>query len=199
MNPRLLLPLVIVSLAFAPPARSADSEDEAAHAALRQIKATYENAIRTGDLAPLKALFAPETTAVMILGQEVKSFAELEQHWKYVRDLIGPGGSYTTTLKPERSLIYGDLAVSRGESDEVVKTGSGHEFAFTSRWTAVSRRTGGEWKVIRLHGSMEPVTNVFTTMFLQRAKLLYGCGGLGLGALLGAGAVLLRKRRSSAA
>ena len=194
---RFALAIPLAVLAASNCSRAAD--EDPAHAALRQIKTTYETAVRTGDLTPLKPLFAPETTAVMLLGQEVTSFAELEQHWKFVRDLIGPGGSYTTTLKPETSLIFGDIALSRGTSDELVKTGSGREFAFTSRWTAVSRRVGSEWKVIRLHGSMDPVSNVFTALFLQRAKLTYGLGGLVLGAVLGAGAMALRKRRSAAA
>jgi ketosteroid isomerase-like protein len=194
-----LLPAIALLLSFAPAAHSANEDDESAHAALRQIKTVYENAIRTGDLSPLKPLFVPETSAVMILGQEVKSFAELEEHWKYVRNLIGPGGSYSTTLHPERSLIYGDIAVSRGVSDEVVTTGAGQEYKFTSRWTAVSHRVGNEWKVIRLHGSMDPVTNVFTTTFLRSTKYTYGIGGVIVGALLGSVMVLLLKKRSAAA
>jgi ketosteroid isomerase-like protein len=186
--------LTLASAAFATP-----TDDEAAHAALRQIKAVYEKAVSTGDLTPLKGLFLPETTAVMLLGQEIKSYDELEQHWKYVRGLIGPGGSYSTTLQPETSLIYGDFAVSRGTSDEVVKTGAGKEFRYTSRWTAVSRRVGDQWKVIRLHGSMDPVTNVFTMSFLRAAKLTYGIGGLMVGALLGAVLVLLVRKRPASA
>ena len=198
MNCSLRLGLLLV-LVFTCSGRAATPGEDPAHDALRQIKATYETAIRTGDLSPLRPLFATETTAIMLLGHEVKSFAELEQHWKYVRGLIGPGGSYTTTLKPEPSLIFGDVALSRGTSDEVVKTGTGKEFAFTSQWTAVSRRVNGEWKVLRLHGSMDPVTNVFTTTFLQQARLSYGGGGLLVGALLGAGVVLFLKKRSATA
>jgi len=198
MIPRPLAAVALL-LALTVIARSANGDDESAHAALRQIKTVYENAIRTGDLSPLKPLFVPETSAVMILGQEVTSFAELEEHWKYVRGLIGPGGSYATTLHPERSLIYGEIAVSRGLSDEVVTTGAGQEYKFTSRWTAVSRRIGNEWKVIRLHGSMDPVTNVFTQTFLKSTKYTYGIGGVVVGALLGSVSVLLLKKRSPAA
>jgi ketosteroid isomerase-like protein len=189
----------LLTLLLAPvAARAADAEDPAHHA-LRQMKATYEAAIRTGDLAPLKPLFTSETSAVMLLGQEIKSFAELEEHWKHVRDLIGAGGTYTTTLNPETSLIYGEVALSRGTSDEHVKSSSGLEFKFTSRWTAVSRRIGSEWKVVRLHGSMDPVNNVFVTTFLQRAKLTYGLGGVALGLALAFGLGLLLKKRSAAA
>ena len=198
MNLRLPATLFASALMIAAAGRAATPEDPA-HDALRRIKGTYEKAVHSGDLTPLKALFAPETTAVMILGHEVKSFAELEQHWKYVSDMIGPGGSYTTTLKPETSLILGDVALSRGTSDELVKTAAGREYAFTSSWTAVSRNTGGEWKVLRLHGSMDPVTNVFTSTFMQRAKLTYGIGGVVLGAAIGLGIGFLRKKRSAAA
>jgi ketosteroid isomerase-like protein len=196
-RPRLLFSSLL-SLATAILGQAAQ-DDDAAHAALRQLKTTYETAIRLGDLAPLRSLFTPETSAVMILGQEIRSFAELESHWAYVRNLIGPGGTYTTTLKPELSLIYGDTAVARGESDEVVRTAAGKEYRFTSRWTAIGRRVGGEWKIVRLHGSMDPVNNVFVAAFLSGAKLTYGVGGLVVGAVLGAGAMFLLRRRSTAA
>lgn len=190
-----LLPLLV----FAGGAAHAATAEDPGHAALRELKATYEKAVHTGDLSPLRPLFTPDTTAVMILGQEIRSFAELEQHWKYVRDLIGAGGSYTTTLKPEPSLIVGDFALARGTSDELVKTDEGTEYAFTSRWTAVCRQIDGQWKVLRLHGSMDPVTNVFTTTFMHRAKLIYGLGGIVLGAATGLGIGLLRRKRSAAA
>jgi ketosteroid isomerase-like protein len=193
---KLRLVAVLLALPFAAFAADAPAAPEdPAHNALRQLKSTYETAVRTGNLEALKPLFAPETTAVMILGQEVKSYAELEEHWKFVRGLIGPGGTYTTKLNPETSLIFGEIALSRGTSDELVRTKEGREYAFTSRWTAVSRNVGGEWKVLRLHGSMDPVTNVFTTTFMQRAKLTYGIGGVVVGLVLG---IIVGRRRKTA-
>lgn len=181
---RCLIPvLAIFGLSFA---TAADTPaGDAAHAALREIRATYEKAASTGDLAPLKELFAPETSAVMTLGTEVKSFAGLEEHWAHVRGLLGEGGTYQTTLNPEPSLIFGDIALARGTSDDVVRTGDGREFRFQSKWTAVCRQIDGHWKVLRLHASMDPVNNVFTAAFLQNTKLLYGFGGAVLGIVLG--------------
>jgi ketosteroid isomerase-like protein len=189
--------LVILGVASAP-AIAAD-DPAAAHDALRVIKSTYEKAVATGDLAPLKELFAPDTTAVMALGTEIKSFSELEEHWKYVRALLGEGGTYATTLNPEPSLIFGDLAIARGTSDDVAKTGDGREFRFQTRWTAVCRLIDGQWKVLRLHASMDPVNNVFIDTFLKKAKTGYGLGGLALGAALGLVIGRLTKRRASSA
>lgn len=180
-------------------ASAAVNADEPAHEALRQIRATYEQAVATGDLQPLRALFTADTSAVMTLGHEIKTFEELEQHWNYVRGLIGPGGTYTTKLNPQPSLIFGDIAVARGTSDDVVKTSEGREFRFNSTWSAVCRRIDGQWKVLRLHASMDPVTNVFATTFLQRAKIIYGGGGLAVGAIIGLLAGLLLKRRRAPA
>jgi ketosteroid isomerase-like protein len=197
-HPRCLLAaFALVGLSFA---GAADNPvDEAAHAALRNIRATYEKAASTGDLAPLKALFAPETSAVMTLGTEIKSFAELEAHWSYVRGLLGEGGTYQTTLKPETSLIFGDLALARGLSDEVARTGNGREFRFESKWTAVCRQIDGQWKVLRLHASMDPVNNVFTAAFQKQTRLTYGVGGIGLGLVVGLILGRLFKRKPASA
>jgi hypothetical protein len=165
-------------------ASGADDENEAMHQSLRELRTIYESAIETGDFAPLKGLFTPETTAVMVLGQEISSFEELEGHWAYIRELIGEGGSYRTSLNPERSLIIGGVAVSHGTSDEVVTTGSGTEFKFNTKWTAVSHLVDGKWQVVRLHASMNPVGNVFTAAFMKKAKTTYGIGGLVIGAVL---------------
>jgi len=187
--PRLLL---VLTLAVSPalPMSAADT-DAAAHDALRQIKATYEKAVASGDITPLRELFLPETTAVMTLGDELRSFDELTAHWDQVRGLIGDGGSYTTTLTPEPSLLFGDLALARGTSDDAVKTGDGREFRFQSRWTAVCRNVDGSWKVLRLHASMPPVSNVFTNALLRKTTLTWGLLGAASGLI--AGFVLGRK------
>jgi hypothetical protein len=62
-------------------------------------------------------------------------------------------------------------------------------------WTAVSRKVEGDWNVIRMHGSIDPITNVFVMTELKAAKWIYGLGGLILGLALGVLSRFIRRRR----
>jgi hypothetical protein len=51
----------------------------------------------------------------------------LKAYWKQIQDLIGPGGSYLVTVNVAKTDLYGDVAVSRGDTQDVVQLGSGRE------------------------------------------------------------------------
>jgi ketosteroid isomerase-like protein len=172
----------------APPA-SAASED-ADHEALRRLKTAYEEAIRDNRIDALAPYFHADFHGVMVTGRPVNSFADVQQFWHDIRGLIGNGGTYTTTLNPERSVILGDTALARGTADDVVKTSDGHEFRFTTLWTATLQRDGGNWKIRSVQGTMDPIANPFVREFARRTVVYsaWGAGltGLVLGLLLGA-------------
>jgi hypothetical protein len=95
--------------------------------------------------------------------------------------------------------LYGDVAVSRGNTDDVVRLGNGKELRFNSFWTAICRKESGAWKVIRMEAAMDPVDNVFVSLKLQRASLSYGIGGFIAGAVVVFVVQLLRSRTRMAA
>jgi len=125
----------------------------------------------------------------------VKNVDELQRFWADIHQLIGEGGTYTTTLKPERSVILGDVALARGSSDDVVVTSEKREYRFSSFWTAVLHKQAGQWKVVQLQGTIDPIDNPFVHEFNRRymraAIPLSVLGGVVLGL---AAAWLLRKR-----
>src|SRR5208337_4308476 len=74
---------------------AADDGDRAAdHEALRKLRATYEDAVNGNNLAPLKPLLADGFTGVMISGEEIKSFEDLQAFWKRAWEMLGTGGRY---------------------------------------------------------------------------------------------------------
>jgi hypothetical protein len=133
----------------------------------------------------------------MITNEHVRNLEEMRAFWRRIRELIGAGGRYTTTLKPERSVIMGDLALARGTTDDVVVTGDGQEYRFSTSWMVVCRREGGQWKVLRAQGTMDPVQNQFVRTFLRRAgfqgALIGGLAGVAAGWLI---AILFRRFRT---
>jgi ketosteroid isomerase-like protein len=157
------------------------ADEQADHEALRKIKAVYEESLKSDDLSKLFPHLGGNMTAVTPTGEEVKGAQQLQAYFKSIWDLIGKGGTYQVKVNVTNTDLYGDIAVSYGTTDEFVKTAEGREYKFPMLWTAVARREGDGWKAIRMHGSMNPLTNVFVTTRLNATKWIYGGGGLVVG------------------
>jgi ketosteroid isomerase-like protein len=169
----------------ATPAATAPASDEAEHEALRQMKAFYEAAIRDNKIDVMAPYFSDDFYGVMLTGRIVKSFDDVKKYWADVHALMGEGGSYTTTLNPERSVIVGDVALARGTSSDVVVTAEKREYRFTSMWTAVLRKQDGQWKLTQVQGTIDPIDNPFVREFNRRyfwvATPFSALGGLVIG------------------
>lgn len=172
----------IVLFAIASTTR-ADLESD--RAALRIIKAAYEEACKAGDPAKLGPYLTKEATGVMVTGEEVVGLDGIKAYWAKIQSLMGPGGSYATTVNVDTTEVFGDVAVSRGTTDDVVRVAGGKELKFNSRWTAVCRREDGAWKIHRMQASLDPIQNVFIATRVTGAKLTFGIGGAAVGLILG--------------
>jgi ketosteroid isomerase-like protein len=186
------------SAAQAPEAAAPAAADEAEHEALRQLKAAYERAISENNIDTLAPYFSDQFHGVMLTGRVVQSFDEVKRFWADMRELIGEGGSYTTTLNPERSVISGDMALARGSSSDVVVTSEKEEFRFTSYWTAVLQKQAGQWKLVQVQGTIDPIDNPFVREFNRRENRvvipLSAIGGVVLGLIV---AWVIRRRRTA--
>jgi ketosteroid isomerase-like protein len=180
---------------------SSSGTDEAEHEALRKLKAVYEDAVGNNHIDALSGSFHSDFHGVMVTGRAVNSFADVQQFWRDIRGLIGEGGSYTTTVNPERSVILGVVALARGTTDDVVKTSDGHEYRFTTLWTATLQKEGGAWKIRSVQGTMDPIANPFVREFekrlLVRVSSGVGVASLVIGALIGAVWQRRRNRRTA--
>lgn len=193
----------VLSLCLAPPAQAqapATLQEEAEHEALREIRRIYEQAVDQNQIELLRPLLHPEFTGVMVTGRAVASIDEVRDYWRDIWTLIGEGGRYSSTVKPEWSTLFGDVAVARGTTEDVVVTGEGREFRFETFWTAVLQKDDGRWKLRRVQGSMDPVTNPFVREFMRRTALQGGFVGGAIGLAVGFGAAFLiaRRRRRTA-
>jgi ketosteroid isomerase-like protein len=166
------------------------ASEEADHEALRRLKTAYEEAVRNNRIDALAGHFHPDFHGVMVTGRPVNSFADVQKYWRDIHVLMGEGGSYTTTVNPERSVILADVALARGTTDDVVKTSDGHEYRFTTLWTATLQRDGADWKIRSVQGTMDPIGNPFVREFAKRTLVRVasgvGAASLLLGALMGA-------------
>jgi ketosteroid isomerase-like protein len=172
------------------------ADEQADREALAKIRGIYEEVVKSDDLSKLLPHLSGNFTAVAPTAVEVKGTQELQSYFKGIWDLIGKGGAYQVKVNATNTEFYGDIAVSYGTTDEFVKTAEGKEYKFPMLWTAVSRREDGGWKAIRMHGSIDPLTNVFVKTQLNATKWIYGGGGVAVGLVAGLFLAMLRRARS---
>jgi ketosteroid isomerase-like protein len=183
----LLINLLFFSAAFAQTSAPGD-EHTADRAALRELAGQYEKAIDNGDLRVLAPSIASEASAVFATNDEVQGLEAMQKYFDSIRERLGKNSSYIVKLDPDRTEFFGDLALAHGRSDETAKFGSGREYHFATRWTAVLRKDGGHWKAQRLHVSMDPFDNPAITARLQMRTWVIAAAGLltaGVAFLLG--------------
>jgi ketosteroid isomerase-like protein len=189
---RLVLHLAVLligglAVAFFASSALAQDADEADHQALRKLKAVFEQAASENNLDLLKPYVHEKFSAVTYTDREFFDFEAFKARWQKTRDEIVGDGSYKVTLLPERSEIYGDLAITRGDSENVLINSAGKKFEFTSHWTAVCRKIDGEWKIVRAHSSLDPFGNPMLVDGVKSKLVQVGAaaalGGLVLGGI----------------
>lgn len=162
----------------------ATEEDKAA---LRNLRGVYEQAIAKRDLAALKPHLAADFTAVMITADEVTGYDGILGYWKKVEDFLGKDGTYQVSIDPDDTIFEGNIAIAKGRAREHVVR-SGKTLEFTSQWTAIARKEGTEWKLVRIQASIDPVGNPIITALQGYTRWAIGLaalvGGLVIGRLL---------------
>lgn len=199
----LFLGLLVLITAFEPRLYAfGPEEDEADHEALRQLKAVFEEAVNKNQMDLLKPYLHDPFSVVTYTDRKFTDFDVFKTAWQKRRDSLLAGGSYTVELIPDRSLLYGDTAITMGTSVNVLVTGGGDEYRFPANWTAVCRKVDGAWKIVRTHSSMDPFGNPMILARFRKAAIQFVIGGLVGGLVLGwiAARIFarLRSKRSAA-
>ena len=155
--------------------------------ALRNMRGIYEKALATRDLSLLKPHLAADFTAVMITADEVKGYDGILSYWKKVEDFLGKDGTYQVSVDPDDTIFEGSIAIAKGRAKEHVVRG-GKTLDFTSQWTAVARKEGDAWKIVRIQASIDPIGNPIIAVLQGYKQWFIGLaalvGGLVLGRLL---------------
>ena len=191
-----LLSITIICLGLCVLSFSVRADEESDRAALRMIRTNYMEAANSGDPSKIAPFLSKEVTGVMVTGEEVKGLDGLVAYWKKIQDLIGQGGSYHVTVNVDKTDLYGDISVSHGNTDDVVRLGTGKELQFHSLWTAVCHKEDGIWKVVRMEAAMDPIDNVFVSLRMAKAKIVAGAVGLVAGVILTFAVSILKRRKA---
>lgn len=172
--------IITLLLALCLPVLAAE-EDKVA---LRNLKSIYEKAIASRDLATLKPHLAADFTAVMITADEVKGYGGILDYWKKVEDFLGKDGTYQVTIDPDDTIFEGNIAIAKGRANEHAVR-NGKTLDFVSQWTAIARKEGGEWKLVRIQASIDPVGNPIIKALQGYKEWFIGVAALVGGLLIG--------------
>jgi len=175
---------------------AASSDDD--HALLRALIPLYEQTAREGKPEIFKPYLDPEFSGIVVTGDAVEGFSGLQEYWDRMGKTLGDGGQYQVKVNlAGPAIITGNIAVAHGTTQDTVLRG-GKEYHFDGQWSAVLRKDQGQWKLLRMHASMYPISNPFVSELVWWAKLLWGTiagiGGLLIGWVLH---VIFAKRRKT--
>lgn len=126
---------------------------------LREIQAIFEDAVLNNTIGNIKTHIHPDFSFVSFSDSLFTNFEAFETQWKKTRAEMVGSGSFTTALNPLPADFHGDIAVTQGNSDNVLVNPKGKTFNYTSNWTVVFKRDGDNWKVLRAHNSLNPFDN----------------------------------------
>ena len=120
---------------------------------------------------------------------------EFDAFWKRFKNLIGERGTYQVKVITDETDFFGDVGVSRGHTEELIHTAGGKDYQIQARWTAVTRKENGQWKIFRVQGSVNPIANPAINELVGKTRLMFGASGAAAGLVLTLfGCLLWRKR-----
>lgn len=171
--------------------RAADREQ------LRELKAIAEKAMSGENMIhTLRDHVTDDFTIVTFTSRQFDDFDVFVKEWNTSRQKFLDGGTFEVTMDPKPTVFDGDIATCYGDSTNVMITGDGTRYEFASPWTAVCRKEGDEWKIVRAHSSIDPFGNPVLNANVRRYFWRIGLGAAVGGAALAMLGCALKRRKA---
>jgi len=189
--------VLLTTLLFSLPVFAVTPENQAEHDALRKLKADLTAAINTRDYAAMQANLHQPFMATVITQDSFSDFDKLKDYFDslYTRDTLRVKSISVAAEADELSQIFqGTFALTKGSTKEHYKMADGRDFDVDGRWTAISLKEDGKWKVLAVHTGTNFLDNPVLNA-IEKSVIWFGLGGLLIGLTAGflAGRRLKRK------
>lgn len=179
--------ILVLSLLFSAPTFADNVGTPADHDALRKLKSDVTSAANNRDyVAMQKVLHQPFMTTV-ITQDSFTDLGKLKDYFEslFTRDFLRMKKVSIGAEADELSQIYqGTFAVTRGSTNEHYEMADGRKFDVTGRWTAVSIKDKGEWKLLAVHTGTNFLDNPVLNA-IEKSVLWFAVGGAAGGLILG--------------
>lgn len=183
---RLLL-ASFLALLFSMPSFAESQKNLVDHDALRKLKADISTAVNKRDYDGLQNKLHQPFMATVITQDSFTDFGKLKDYFEnlYSRDTLRIKSFSVAADADELSQIYqGTFALTRGSTKEHYEMADGRSFDMGGRWTAVSLKENGEWKVLAVHTGTNFLDNPVLNA-IEKSVIWFGLGGLAIGLLAG--------------
>lgn len=189
-----LLPLLALLISYqtiaATGLRAAETNREADHAALRQLRDKAAAAINNLDGKTLASCFAKEfvfTTVNQTVITNQTQFQEFFDRMFHSSDSLVTGMKTEATADILTRFIDENTGVCYGSTKDTYTLKSSEVVTMNNRWSATVVKENGEWKVALAHVGTDFMHNPVldrAAAFAKKLALGAGLGGLVLGILL---------------
>lgn len=179
--------VLVVSLLFSASSFADNKGTPADHDALRKLKSDAVEAVNNRDyVAMQKFLHQPFMTTVITQDSFTDS-GKLKDYYEslFTRDSLKMKKASIGAEADDLSQIYeGTFAVTKGSTKEHYEMADGRNFDIAGRWTAVSIKENGEWKLLAVHTGTNFLDNPVLNA-IEKSVLWFGVGGAAGGLILG--------------
>jgi ketosteroid isomerase-like protein len=186
--------LAAVLLSLSAEAQQVDANAE--HDALRKLKDAATEAVNKRDYAAARAVLHEPFMATLVTQDSFTDFEKLKAYFEglYTRDVLRMKSITMSADADDISQIYnGTFALTKGSTKERYELADGRNFDMNGRWTAVSIKEDGAWKVLAVHTGVNFMDNPVLAA-IEKSVMWFGIGGGILGVLVGFAAGWFVKR-----
>jgi ketosteroid isomerase-like protein len=178
---------LLLSLLFSVPSFADNSGTQADHDALRKLKADITVAANKRDYAAMQKVLHQPFMTTLITQDSFTDFSKLKDYFEglYTRDSLRMKNVSIAADADELSQIYqGTFALTKGSTKEHYELTDGRSFDLNGRWTAVSIKDNGEWKLLAVHTGTNFLDNPVLSA-IEKSVVWIGVVGAAGGLIVG--------------
>ena len=181
-------------------AQQPDPAQAADHTALRQLLRDAVQSVNQRDYALAEKIIHKPFMATLVTQDHFTGIPKLKAYFEalYTRPMLQMKKIVMSAEADDLSQIYqGTFALTKGATKERYELADGRAFDLGGRWTGVSIKDNGTWKLLAVHMGTNFLDNPVINA-IEKSLIWFTLGGLLLGVVLGVGTTWLMMRRKRA-
>lgn len=169
----------------APPAANPTTPAANPRAEVEQTLLNFQKAFNERSETLLRDLTHPEFTAILLNDIVIGDLTLLLDYQNKSQLRIGPEGSIVMALEIKSvQFTGGDGAILTGGCQFDIRTGAAQEYQLPGQFSAALSRTAGGWRVLRFHGSIDPMSNQLIARRFEIVLFIGMAGSAMVGAIM---------------
>lgn len=192
---------ILLALLFAVSSAANAVATQADHEALRKLKADAVEAVNNRDYVSMQKFLHQPFMTTLITQDSFTDSVKLKEYFEglFSRQFLRMKKVSISAEADDLSQIYeGTFAVTKGATKEHYELADGRSFDIDGRWTAVSLKENGDWKLLAVHTGTNFLDNPVLSA-IEKSMVWFGAGGVLVGLFLGFAAGWVMRQRSGKA